>query len=95
MHSVGFLCWRKPILSDLPRALVNEREDVNLRVYMTGDGSDVYEESVFNIAKTSDGTFKPTLLLIGIRLGINGVTPVYWESLKASLQMPQSLGIAG
>lgn len=42
-----------------------------------------------------DGVFKPTLILVGIRLGIERVTPVYWEALKACVQMPQSVGIAG
>jgi cysteine protease ATG4 len=77
------------------RALVHQHGQTKLRVYVTGDGSDVYEDSVFKVAKSEDGQFHPTLLLINIRLGINGITPVYWESLKASLQMPQSMGIAG
>ncbi|KAF2144700.1 uncharacterized protein K452DRAFT_306482 [Aplosporella prunicola CBS 121167] len=77
------------------QALSNGYEDAGLRVYITGDGSDVYEDSLMKVAKDSDGTFRPTLVLVGIRLGIDRVTPVYWEALKASLQMPQSIGIAG
>ena len=42
-----------------------------------------------------DGTFSATLILIGIRLGIDRVTPAYWDSLKAALRLPQSVGIAG
>lgn len=42
-----------------------------------------------------DGAFTPTLILVGIRLGIDRVTPSYWSSLQASLQLPQSIGIAG
>ncbi|KAI9830267.1 MAG: hypothetical protein M1819_005794 [Sarea resinae] len=72
-----------------------DADTAGLRVYITGDGSDVYEDSVMNVAKAEDGSFRPTLLLVGIRLGIDRVTPVYWEALKASLQMPQSVGIAG
>lgn len=41
------------------------------------------------------GKFTPTLILVGIRLGIDRVTPSYWPSLRASLQLPQSIGIAG
>jgi cysteine protease ATG4 len=37
----------------------------------------------------------PTLILLGIRLGIDRVTPVYHEALKACLHFPQSVGIAG
>jgi len=47
------------------------------------------------IAKPDGGEFHPTLILVGTRLGIDKITPVYWEALIASLQMPQSAGIAG
>lgn len=77
------------------RALSNEYEAAGLKVYITGDGSDVYEDSFLKVAKSSEGTFRPTLVLVGIRLGIDRVTPVYWEALKATLQLPQSIGIAG
>ena len=41
------------------------------------------------------GLFQPTLVLVGTRLGLDGITPVYWSALKAALNMPQSVGIAG
>lgn len=66
-----------------------------MNVYMTGDGSDVYEDSFMEVARGDCQVFQPTLLLVGIRLGIDRVTPVYWDSLMASLQLPQSVGIAG
>ena len=47
------------------------------------------------IAKRDGSNFKPTLILVGTRLGLDKVTPVYWEALKSSLQMPKSIGIAG
>lgn len=47
------------------------------------------------IAKPLGGEFHPTLILVGTRLGIDKITPVYWEALLASLQMAQSIGIAG
>lgn len=77
------------------RDLVNDYKDAGLRVYVTGDGSDVYEDGVMKVAKSDDGVFQPTLILVGTRLGIDKVTPVYWEALKYSLQMTQSMGIAG
>ncbi|KAH7039086.1 putative cysteine protease atg4 [Macrophomina phaseolina] len=77
------------------QALSNGYEDAGLRVYITGDGSDVYEDSFMKVAKDANNTFHPTLVLVGIRLGIDRVTPVYWEALKASLQLSQSIGIAG
>ena len=77
------------------RALSHECQSAGLKVYVNGDGADVYEDSFFKLAKAEDGRFNPTLILVGIRLGIDRVTPAYWEALKASLQLPQSVGIAG
>jgi cysteine protease ATG4 len=74
---------------------VNENLGDKLAVYITGDGSEVFEDAVFQIAKARTGSFQPVLILIGTRLGLDRITPVYWEALKASLQMPQSVGIAG
>lgn len=48
-----------------------------------------------SIACDSSGHIQPTLILLGTRLGIDHVTPVYWDALKAILQYPQSMGIAG
>lgn len=47
------------------------------------------------VARGDDGDFKPTLILLGTRLGIDRVTPVYVDGLKRALEMPQSIGIAG
>ncbi|KAJ2989178.1 hypothetical protein NUW58_g3602 [Xylaria curta] len=76
------------------QALANAHEST-LRVYSTGDGPDVYEDNFMKIAKPDGATFHPTVILVGTRLGIDKITPVYWEALVASLQMPQSIGIAG
>ena len=63
---------------------------------MTKDSSDVYEDKFRQVASTSSSSsIQPTLILLGIRLGIDRVTPVYWEALKSTLQYPQSIGIAG
>ena len=78
-----------------PRALSQNKTTEALQVYLTGDGADVYEDSVFRLAKSDHGIFQPVLILLAIRLGIDRVTPVYWDALKASLQLPQSIGIAG
>jgi cysteine protease ATG4 len=47
------------------------------------------------VSCSDSGSIQPTLILIGIRLGIDNVTPVYWDGLKSMLQLPQSVGIAG
>lgn len=76
------------------RELSSECASVGLNVYITNDSSDVYEDRFRSISCAS-GTMKSTLILLGTRLGIDRVTPVYWEALKATLQYPQSIGIAG
>ena len=68
-----------------------------LHVYVTPSASEVYEDKFRFIARASatDSTIKPTLILLGIRLGLDRITPVYHEALKSSLTYPQSIGIAG
>ncbi|EHA50011.1 cysteine protease ATG4 [Pyricularia oryzae 70-15] len=75
-------------------ALANATEN-SFRVYSTGDLPDVYEDSFMEVAKPDGKTFHPTLILISTRLGIDKINQVYWESLTATLQLPQSVGIAG
>ncbi|KAL9709428.1 Cysteine protease atg4 [Leucoagaricus gongylophorus] len=38
---------------------------------------------------------RPVLLLIGLRLGIDGVNPIYYETIKFLFTFPQCIGIAG
>lgn len=48
-----------------------------------------------SVAQPDGRSFHPTLILVGTRLGIDKITQVYWEALIATLQLPQSMGIAG
>lgn len=66
-----------------------------MRVYVTNDNSNVYQDKFMSIACGDSGYIRPTLILLGTRLGIDNVTPVYWDALTAVLQYPQSMGIAG
>lgn len=79
------------------KELSTECAAAGLRVYVTPSASEVYEDRFRAIAATSptDPTISPTLILLGIRLGIDRITPVYHEALKSSLTYPQSIGIAG
>ncbi|MCJ1265425.1 Cysteine protease atg4 [Lobaria immixta] len=77
------------------QALSSEYSSSGLNVYITGDGADVYEDEFLKGAISESGIFTPTLILVGIRLGIDRVTPAYWEALRSSLQLSQSIGIAG
>lgn len=77
------------------RALSQGQLSYGIKVHITGNGADVYEDTLLKLARDNEGAFQPVLILLGIRLGIDRITPVYWEALKASLQLPQSIGIAG
>jgi cysteine protease ATG4 len=78
------------------RALSTECASAGLRVYVTSDSFDVYEDTFRAIAADpSSNTIQPTLILLGIRLGPDRITPVYYEALKSTLTYPQSIGIAG
>lgn len=93
------LSFRQEIVSVITngsyRALTNKY--TALRVYARPDDSDVYADSLFATAsqKDADNEFQPTLIVLGIRLGIDRITPVYHAALKAMLELPQSVGIAG
>lgn len=77
------------------RALCEQCQEPKIRVYVTNDNSNVYKDKFMSVACDDSGHIKPTLILLGTRLGIDHVTPVYWDALKAALQYPQSVGIAG
>ena len=77
------------------RALAEAHAESGLNVYINGDGADVYADSFLGQAKSNERSFTPTLVLLGVRLGIDRVTPAYWEALKAIVELPQSIGIAG
>ncbi|KAL3458474.1 cysteine protease atg4 [Aspergillus heterothallicus] len=66
-----------------------------LQVYVTDDSSEVYQDKFMDVCRNDKGLIRPTLILLGLRLGIDRVTAVYWDGLKAMLQLPQSVGIAG
>ncbi|KAK3941150.1 putative cysteine protease [Diplogelasinospora grovesii] len=76
------------------QALAKEHEH-SLRVYSTGDLPDVYEDSFMAVAKPDGRDFRPTLILVCTRLGIDKINQVYEQALIATLQMSQSIGIAG
>ena len=87
------------ILTLLPRALTDKYPSAGLRVYSRPDDGDVYTDALLATASPKSpadaAAFQPTLIVLGIRLGIDRITPVYHSALKAALEMPQSVGIAG
>ncbi|KAF2155154.1 hypothetical protein K461DRAFT_311460 [Myriangium duriaei CBS 260.36] len=74
--------------------LTNSHHPANLRVYVRPDDSDIYEDSFLATAQSSS-QFQPTLILLGTRLGIDRINPVYHAALSRILTCPQSVGIAG
>lgn len=99
MHTVRTLlpATRTARLTALDRVLTDRHSPASLRVYARPDDSDVYIDSLLATAaqKSADDAFQPTLIVLGVRLGIDRITPVYHAALKQALQMPQSVGIAG
>lgn len=79
----------------IQRALSDEYKDAGMNVYVTSDSSNVIEDKFRAVAYSQSERMRPTLILLGTRLGIDRVTPVYRKSLEALLKLPQSLGIAG
>nr|POF02277.1 putative cysteine protease atg4 [Quercus suber] len=78
-------------------ALTEKYHDAGLRVYARPDDGDVYIDSVLATASAKDANdeFQPTLIVLGVRLGIDRITPIYHAALTAALELPQSVGIAG
>ncbi|SPO37940.1 uncharacterized protein PSFLO_03417 [Pseudozyma flocculosa] len=85
------------------QALVTEFPEAGLGVALAHDGS-VYLDEVRAAAvkrtsasrrRSSQAWQRPVLILIGIRLGLEGVNPMYYDAVKATFSFPQSVGIAG
>ncbi|TDL22397.1 hypothetical protein BD410DRAFT_898326 [Rickenella mellea] len=93
------------------KALVNAFPHAGLGVSVASDGviyeSDVIAASFVhpyrqsrvgsprNRHVASNWGQRAVLVLVGIRLGLDGVNPIYYDSVKALYTFPQSVGIAG
>jgi hypothetical protein len=87
-----------PFTNSAYRALANGFAPAGLGVATAIDGT-LYRTDVF-AAATLPGEqpstwSRPVLILLNLRLGIEGVNPIYYESIKALFALPQSVGIAG
>lgn len=65
------------------KALVNDYSPVGMGVCSVLDGT-VYQSDVALLSTEGSGNQwkKPVLVLIGVRLGIDGVNPIYHEGIK-------------
>lgn len=80
----------KPAYS-LHRSLCNDFSPAQLGVTNAVDGT-VYATDLY---AASQNWTRPVLVLLNLRLGIQGINPIYHPSLKAVFTFPQSIGIAG
>lgn len=87
------------------KTLVHAFPEAGLGVHVAADGGTIYESEVFAASHSGIGSprrhtrrvwgDRAVLILIGHRLGIDGVNPVYYDTLKTLYTWPQSVGIAG
>ncbi|KAF1737048.1 Cysteine protease ATG4 [Beauveria bassiana] len=66
--------WFGPSATSQCIKALTDKFETSMRVYITGDSPDVYEDSFMATAKSDHGFFKPTLILISTRLGIDKIT---------------------
>ncbi|KAI6044613.1 cysteine protease required for autophagy [Pisolithus marmoratus] len=86
------------------KTLVHTFPEAGLGVAVAADGvvyqtdvyaaSNVHMRSPRRLARSSWGD-RAVLVLVGIRLGLKGVNPIYYGAIKALFTFPQSAGIAG
>ncbi|PWN28513.1 peptidase C54, partial [Jaminaea rosea] len=81
------------------RKLVDEWPQAGLGVSTATDGV-VYLNEVRRAAKAPSNSAgekraRPVLILINVRLGLEGVHPTYYDSIRQLFTFPQSVGIAG
>ncbi|ODV93685.1 hypothetical protein PACTADRAFT_51451, partial [Pachysolen tannophilus NRRL Y-2460] len=77
------------------QVLCDDYKECGLKVYLSEDSGDIYEDELMNLLENENGTVNPVLILCGVRLGVENVNPIYWDALKKTLAIPQSVGIAG
>ncbi|KAJ7058711.1 hypothetical protein C8F01DRAFT_281259 [Mycena amicta] len=92
--------WFGPSAAGLAvRTLVDGFPTCSLGVALAQD-STLYQTDMFAASHSSSSSRRqwgdrPVLLLLGIRLGLDGVNPVCYDTIKALFTFPQSVGIAG
>ncbi|KAI0089801.1 peptidase family C54-domain-containing protein [Irpex rosettiformis] len=87
------------------KKLVHAFPEAGLGIYIASDGGMIYESEVIASSHAGIGSprghvrkvwgERPVLILIGHRLGIDGVNPLYYNFIKTLYTWPQSVGIAG
>ena len=68
--------------------------DLGLSIHVAMDGS-LYREQVQAVARQADGSWRPVLVLLPLRLGLDTLNPSYAPCLCALFALRQTVGIIG
>jgi len=74
--------------------LVGAHKSSNLCVYVSDDGA-VYVDKVTKLATSNGNTWRPVLIIVPLRLGLDTMNEIYYPSILEMFRFPQSLGIIG
>ncbi|RKO89062.1 hypothetical protein BDK51DRAFT_24259 [Blyttiomyces helicus] len=93
--------WFGPsTISQVLKVLVQNHKEANLALHVASDGM-LYKDDVKaacldpDAAAGSPEAWKPVLILVPLRLGVESLNPVYHPGLKACFDIPHCVGIAG
>lgn len=86
------------------KSLVQSFPEASLGISVAVDGQ-IFQTDVYSASHSPTQSPRPrklsrwgdraVVVLIGIRLGLDGVNPIYYDTIKALYTLPQSVGIAG
>lgn len=77
------------------KKLVALESDLNLEVVVALDNCLMISDVEAACGGSSEGGWRPLLLIVPLRLGLSSLNPCYIQALKAYLEMSGSLGILG
>ncbi|KNC97056.1 cysteine protease ATG4 [Spizellomyces punctatus DAOM BR117] len=87
--------WFGPsTISHVLKVLLDDHKDIDMGIYVATDGV-MYLDDINNECTKGHEGWRGTLILVPIRLGVEGLNPVYFDALKACFSLPQCVGIAG
>lgn len=74
--------------------LVTAHKPSNLCIYVSDDGA-IYKDKATQLAVSDDEKWKPLVIIIPLRLGLDTMNEIYYPSVLETFKFPQSLGIIG
>ncbi|KAI0245661.1 hypothetical protein BJV78DRAFT_1287349 [Lactifluus subvellereus] len=85
----------KTLVQNFPDAALGISVAVDSQIFQTDVYSASHPPGSSPPRKLSRWGGRAVVVLIGIRLGLDGVNPIYYDTIKALYTFPQSIGIAG